>query len=223
MRKRRFAGSAARGEVWAWPGVTVGAHSALYGPVVLGQPPRGKKGGELKLVVGAGAILRPFTTLYAGSRIGERFQTGQCVTVREDNLIGDDVTVGTGTTIEFGNRIGSRTRIHSGCFLERVELAEDVFIGPGVIFTDDPHPPCPEYKNCRPRIRVEALARVGAGAVILPGVVVGRGALIGAGAVVTRDVAAGAVVAGNPARAIKAVEDLKCPPGHFIRPYGRRR
>lgn len=223
MRRRRFAGSAAHGEVWAWPGVAVGAGSALYGPLVLGQPPRGKKPGELELVVGAGAILRPFTTLYAGSRIGERFQTGQCVTVREDNIIGDDVSIGTGTTIEFGNRIGSRARIHSRCFLERVELAEDVFIGPGVVFTDDPHPPCPEYKNCRPPVRVEPFARVGAGAVILPGVVIGRGALVGAGAVVTRDVPPGAVVAGNPARVVKSVDKLTCPPGHFKKPYGRRR
>ena len=63
------------------------------------------------------------------------------------------------------------------------------------------------------------LARIGANSTILPGVEIGEGALVGAGSVVVHDVPAGAVVAGNPARVIKQVADLTCPPGWFERPY----
>jgi acetyltransferase-like isoleucine patch superfamily enzyme len=66
---------------------------------------------------------------------------------------------------------------------------------------------------------VRAYARIGAHATLLPGVVVGRGALVGAGSVVTKDVPDNAVVVGNPARVIKEVGDLECPPGFFDRPY----
>ena len=63
------------------------------------------------------------------------------------------------------------------------------------------------------------LARIGANSTILPGVEIGEGALVGAGSVVVHDVPAGAVVAGNPARVIKQVDELTCPPGWFERPY----
>ena len=63
------------------------------------------------------------------------------------------------------------------------------------------------------------LARIGANVTILPGVVIGEGALVGAGSVVVDDVPPGAVVVGNPARVVKAVADLTCPPGFFERPY----
>ena len=60
---------------------------------------------------------------------------------------------------------------------------------------------------------VRRLARVGANSTVLPGVEIGEGALVGAGSVIVHDVPAGAVVAGNPARVIKLVSELTCPPG----------
>jgi Hexapeptide repeat of succinyl-transferase len=68
-------------------------------------------------------------------------------------------------------------------------------------------------------VKLRRLARIGANATILPGVTIGEGALVDAGSVVARDVPPGAVVAGNPARVIKQVADLTCPPGWFERPY----
>jgi len=199
--------------------VELGPGAEIHDPVVLGQPPRGKRPGELRLVIGAGAVIRPFTVIYAGTVIGENFQTGQGASIREDNVIGDGCSVGTGTVLEHGNRIGARTRIHSRCFLELVTLGDDVFVGPGVVFTDDPHPPCPRYLDCKRGATVEDLARIGGGAVLLPGVRVGRGALVGAGAVVTADVPPGAVVAGVPARVVGRADALTCHPGFFERPY----
>ena len=114
--------------------------------------------------------------------------------------------------LEFGNRIGNRVRIHTGCFLELVTIEDDVFVGPNVVFTDDPHPMnCPRYKDCKGGAVVRRLARIGANSTILPGVEIGEGALVGAGSVVVHDVPAGAVVAGNPARVIKQVAELDVP------------
>ena len=200
--------------------VTLGEGCDLQPPCIVGKAPRGAAEGERPLAIGAGAVIRPFTTIYGGSTFGARLQTGQGASIREDNIVGDDVSIGTNAVLEFGNRIGDRVRIHSGCFLELVTIEDDVFVGPNVVFTDDPHPMgCPRYEECKGGAVVRRLARIGANSTILPGVEIGEGALVGAGSVVVHDVPAGAVVAGSPARVIKQVADLTCPPGWFERPY----
>ena len=207
-------------EPTVYPNVHLGKGVVLHGPCILGMPPRGKEPGELPLVIGDGAVIRPFTSIYAGTTIGRNFQTGHCVSIREDNVIGDDCSVGTSSTVEFGNRIGNGSRVHSGCFLELVTIGEHVFVGPNVVFTDDPHPmKCPRYQECTGGVTVEDLARIGANATVLPGVTVGRNALVGAGSVVVRDVPPDCVVAGSPARVIKRVDELTCHAGFFERPY----
>ena len=72
-----------------FPNVTLGEGAIVHPPVVLGFPPRGREPGELPLVIGPGAVIRPFTTIYAGTTIGERFQSGQGASIREENTIGD--------------------------------------------------------------------------------------------------------------------------------------
>lgn len=206
--------------VQIYPNVEIGRGAVLEPPLVLGKPPRGKEAGELRLVIGPGAVIRPFTTLYAGTTIGARFQCGQGASIREDNEIGDDVSVGTNSVLEFGNRIGSGVRIHSSCFLEMATVEDYVFLGPHVVFTDDPHPMgCPRYKECLGGVTVRTLAKVGANTTLLPGVVIGRGSLIGAGSVVVHNVPDDVVAAGNPAKVIKRIDELKCHPGFYERPY----
>ncbi len=199
--------------------VTLGEGCVVHPPSILGMPPRGAAEGERALVIGPGGVIRPFTTLYAGSVIGARFQTGQGASVREDNVIGDDCSVGTNAVLEYGNRLGNGARVHSGCFLEQVTLGEHVFVAPNVVFTDDPHPPCPRYQDCKGGATVEAYAKIGANVTVLPGVTIGRGSLVGAGSVVTEDVPPGVVVAGSPARVVKRVDELTCWPGFYERPF----
>jgi acetyltransferase-like isoleucine patch superfamily enzyme len=206
--------------VQIYPNVEIGEGAVLEPPLVLGKPSRGKEPGEVRLVIGRNVVIRPFTTLYAGSKIGDHVQTGQCVSIREDNDIGAGSSIGTGSILEFGNRIGQRSRIHSGCFLEMTIIEDDVFVGPRVVFTDDPHPMgCPRYKECLGGVTVRTLAKIGANCTLLPGVVIGRNALIGAGSVVSRSVPDGMVAAGNPAKVLKKIEELKCYPGFYERPY----
>ena len=200
--------------------VDLGLGSRVGEYVVLGRAPRGAREGELPLAIGPGAEIRPFTTIYAGTTIGARLQTGQGASIREDNVIGDDVSVGTHASLEFGNRIGSRVRIHTGCFLELVTIEDEVFLGPHVVFTDDPHPQCPAYLDCVKGGTVRRRARIGANSTILPGVQIGEDALVGAGSVVRAHVGARTVVAGNPAMLLKGdIGDLACFAGIFPHAY----
>jgi acetyltransferase-like isoleucine patch superfamily enzyme len=206
--------------VYVAPGVSIGPGADLQPPCIIGKAPRGKVEGELPLTIGADAVIRPFTTLYAGSTFGERLQTGQCVSIREDNVFGDDASIGTAVRMECGNRIGDRVRIHSGTTMEYVSIEDDVFIGPNTVFAGDPHPMnCPRYHDCKGGATVRSLARVGAMCMIMPGVEIGQDSIVGAASLVLGDVPAGMVVAGHPARVIKAVSELTCPPGFFERPY----
>ncbi len=200
--------------------VILGEDATIHPLCILGMPPRRRADGELPLDIGAGAIVRAFTTIYAGNKIGARFQTGQCVSIRENNVIGDDVSIGTNTVMEFGNRIGNRVRIHSNCFLEMVTIGDDVFIGPHVVFVDDPHPMnCERYQECLGGPVIEDLVRIGSNSTIMPGVRIGRNSLVGAGSLVLHDVPPNSVVAGHPACVIKQIGDLKCAKGFYPKPY----
>lgn len=201
------------------PNVHIGSGTIVEEGAIVGQPPLGKHAGELPTSIGGSGVIRSGTVIYAGTVIGERFSTGHGALIREDNRIGDDCSVGTNAVLEPGNRIGNDTRIHSQCFLEHVTLGDRVFLGPGVVFTDDPHPACPRYLDCVLGANVGDDVSIGGNATVLPGVKIGAGSLIGAGAVVTRDVPEGTVAAGNPARVVKQVKELVCFKGYFERPY----
>jgi len=208
------------GDVKIYDNVNIGVGTIIYGPVVLGQPPRGADEGELKLSIGRQSVIRPFTTIYAGTKIGDDFQWGQGASIRENNVIGNNVSIGTNAVLEFENKIGDNCRIHSGCFLEMVTLGRYVFVGPNTVFTDDPHPMnCPKYKECGGGAVVEDMARIGANCTFLPAVKIGRGALIGAGSMVANDIPEMMVAVGNPAKVIKAVSDLTCKIDAYPRPY----
>jgi acetyltransferase-like isoleucine patch superfamily enzyme len=153
------------------------------------------------LVVGADAVIRGHAVVYRASRIGDRFHAGHGALVREGCAIGDDVSVGSHSTVEFQVTLANGVRLHSGCFVpEHSVLDEGAWLGPGVIVTNSRYPNRPDSKARLEGVRIGVRAVVGAGAVLLPGVTIGAGATVGAGAVVVRDVPDGATVAGNPGR-----------------------
>jgi acetyltransferase-like isoleucine patch superfamily enzyme len=126
--------------------------------------------------------------------------------------IGDDVKIGTFVEIQKGARVGNRCKISSHTFIcEGVTLEDEVFIGHGVMFINDRFPRATTAAgalqtdadwNCIATV-VKRGASIGSNATILCGLEIGEGATVGAGSVVTRDVPAGAVVAGNPARVLQ--------------------
>jgi acetyltransferase-like isoleucine patch superfamily enzyme len=128
--------------------------------------------------------------------------------------IGDDVKIGPFVEIQKGATIGNRCKISSHSFIcEGVTLEEGVFIGHSVTFTNDRYP---RATNGTGELQTEADwkcvrtlvkrgASIGSGATLLCGITIGENAMIGAGSVVTKDVPAGATVAGNPARIMRSI------------------
>jgi len=129
--------------------------------------------------------------------------------------IGDNSKVGTFVEIQKGASIGRNCKVSSHSFIcEGVTVEDNVFIGHGVIFINDRYPRATNSQGglqteedwaCVPT-RIKQGASIGSNATILCGVTIGENAVVGAGSVVTKDVAANAIVAGNPARVIKKIE-----------------
>lgn len=144
----------------------------------------------------------------ADCSIGARTRVWQFVVILRGATIGADCNICAQTLIEGDVQVGDRVTVKSGVQLwDGLRVEDDVFIGPNVTFTNDPFPRSRVRPGAFSQTRVCAGASLGAGAVILPGVTIGSRALVGAGAVVTRDVAPGSVVLGNPARHIRFAED----------------
>lgn len=126
--------------------------------------------------------------------------------------IGAETRIGCFVEIQKGARVGRRCKISSHSFLcEGVTLEDEVFVGHGVMFVNDRHPRATRPDGapasdgdwtCEPTLVMKG-ASIGSGATILGGLVIGEKSMVGAGAVVTRDVPAGATVAGNPARILR--------------------
>lgn len=177
--------------------------------VIIGEPPRGKNSGELETRIGARAIIRSHTVIYAGNVIGDDFQTGHGVLLREENEIGNHVSIGSHTIVEHHVKIGNDARLHSNVFVPEFSILEDdCWLGPNVVVTNARYPQSKSVKENLRGAHIKRGAKIGANATLLPGVVIGENALVGAGAVVTHDVPDGAVVAGNPARVMKQVRDI---------------
>ena len=154
---------------------------------------------------GDDVVVQAFANLY-GCRIGEESRIGPFVEIQK------------------GAVIGARCKISSHSFVcEGVELGEGVFVGHGVVFTNDRYPRAVTREGAPQRAGDWKLERtivrngasIGSGAVILCGLTIGENAIVGAGAVVTHDVPDEAVVAGSPARALHTRERCDGELGRF--------
>jgi acetyltransferase-like isoleucine patch superfamily enzyme len=174
---------------------------------VLGYPPARSCNRDLQL--GPDAWIRSGSTIYSGSRIGARFQTGHNVVVREECTIGDDVSVWSNTVVDYGCRIGDRVKIHSNCYIAQyTDIADDVFLAPGVCVANDLYPGQANSAGVMSGPSIGAGAQIGVNVTLLPFVRVGAGSLIGAGAVVVMDIPPGVVAYGNPATIHGQVDNL---------------
>lgn len=164
---------------------------------------------DAALVIGPRARLRAGTIIYGGSTIGARFETGHHVVIREECVIGDDTAVWSNSVVDYGCTLGRAVKIHAGCYVAQFShVGDGAFLAPGVCFANDLYPGEATSASAMGGPTIGAGAQLGVNVTVLPYVRIGDGAIIGAGSVVTRDVPAGMVAYGNPARARRRVADL---------------
>jgi acetyltransferase-like isoleucine patch superfamily enzyme len=188
-------------------GVLVGDNAVVGKQPTLGRRSTARRDELGPLVVGEGSAILACAVVFAGTRLGRSVVVGDQACVRERCELGDEVVVGRGSLVENDTTIGARTRIQANAYVTAYStLEEDVFVAPGVTTTNDNFMGRTEARLAQMRgPTIRRGARIGGGAVLLPGVEIGEEAFVGAGAVVLRDVPPRAVVVGNPARQIREV------------------
>ena len=144
-----------------------------------------------------------FQTVY----IGDNTQIWQYSVILKNAVIGKDCNINCHTFIENDVILGDRLTVKSGIYLwDGITIADDVFLGPNVIFNDN-YPRSKLYLETFARTKIEKFVSIGANAIILGGVNFGEYALIGAGSVVTKSVPAFSLVKGNPGRIVGKVDE----------------
>lgn len=139
--------------------------------------------------------------------IPESTRVWQYCVVLPDARIGEDCNICSHCLIENDVIIGNRCTIKCGVQVwDGIEIEDDVFIGSNVTFTNDKYPHSQNENWTLLKTRVCKGATIGAGSTILPGITIGKGAIIGAGSVVTKDVPAGELWMGNPAKFYRKVD-----------------
>ena len=193
-----------------YPNVKLGKNCIIEDFVIIGVPPKDYKPGEIETIIGDNSVIRSHTVIYAGNIIGNNFQTGNKANIRELNEIGNNVSIGTLSVVEHHVKIGNSVRIHTQVFIPEFTILEDeCWLGPNVVITNAKYPKSPNVKKELKGAYIKKQAIIGANSTLLPGITIGEHAFIGAGSVVIRDVPDKCVVAGNPAKIIKDISDIK--------------
>jgi acetyltransferase-like isoleucine patch superfamily enzyme len=198
-----------------YPGTVIGDGCRIADNAVLGKQPTLSPRSTTKreelppLELGPGTVVSTGAIVFAGTKVGARVIVGDQACVRERCVVGDDVVIGRGSLVENDTTIGALTKIQADAYVTAYSTVEDnVFIAPRVVTTNDNYMGRTEKRHALvlgPTIRRGA--RVGGGAILLPGIEIGEEAFIGAGAVVLKDVPPRTVVVGNPARELRQVPD----------------
>ncbi|HEY2309840.1 MAG TPA: acyltransferase [Gaiellaceae bacterium] len=198
-----------------YPGTVLGEGVKVLEHAVVGKQPSlsprstAKRDPLEPTEIGDGTIISTGAVVFAGARVGARVILGDQSCVRERVTVGDDVVIGRGSLVENDTTIGAMTKIQAEAYITAYStLEEQVFIAPCVVTTNDNFMGRTERRHellKGPTIRRGA--RIGGGAILLPGIEIGEEAFVGAGAVVTKNVEPRMVVVGNPARVMRQVND----------------
>jgi acetyltransferase-like isoleucine patch superfamily enzyme len=198
-----------------YPGTKLGEGVKVLEHAVVGKQPSlsprstAKREDLPPAELGDGTIVSTGAVVFAGTKVGARVILGDQSCVRERVVVGDDVVIGRGSLVENDTTIGALTKIQAEAYITAYStLEEQVFIAPCVVTTNDNFMGRTERRHELiegPTIRRGA--RIGGGAILLPGIEIGEEAFVGAGAVVTEDVEPRMLVVGNPARVLRPVPE----------------
>jgi UDP-2-acetamido-3-amino-2,3-dideoxy-glucuronate N-acetyltransferase len=194
----------------------IGEETRLDDFAVIGKTPLRARNSILKAVVdlrparlGRGMLVGTAGTVYRGAELGEGVLLADQATVRERVVVGDFTIIGRGVVVENDCRVGRYCKLETECYITAYSTLEDrVFVAPQVTTSNDRFIGRTEerFKHFR-GVTVRKGGRIGAGAVILPGLTIGEDALVAAGSVLTRDVPPRMIFLGSPAKPLRPVPE----------------
>ena len=208
-----------------YPNVVIGDNTFIGPYSILGEPTGSfynensasvEKHDFKKTIIGPNSVIRSHSIIYEDVEIGDGFQSGHRITIREKSILGINCSVGTLSDIQGSVSIGKYVRLHSNAHIGQHSIIEDyAWIYPYVVLTNDPHPPVYNPKG----VRIKKYAVISTSSVIMPGIVIGENALVGAHSVVTKNVDAEMLVVGNPAKVRCNVREIRDENGNQIYPW----
>ncbi|MDP3945568.1 MAG: DapH/DapD/GlmU-related protein [Lutibacter sp.] len=190
--------------------VEIKDNSIIANDCIIGEPIQdyyyNKNYTNPKTIIKENALIRSHTIIYCGCEIGENFNTGHRVTIREYTKIGKNCKIGTISDIQGHSEIGDFCWLHSNVHIgQNSKIGNFVFIYPYVVLTNDPKPP----SNICTGPSIGDYSQIAVFSVLLPNVKIGKHCIVGAGSVVGYDVSDYKLAIGNPAMERKDVRDIK--------------
>ena len=201
--------------------VTIESGTVIGPYVVIGEPlVDGYKSSDYsnpRTVIGRNSVIRSGTIVYSGCKLGQATTTGHYAVIRERTTCGEKCSFGTFATIDGEVAIGDRCRFHYYAHVcKTAKIGDDIWMFPRSMLLNDTHPPC---GRCLQGPEISNRVVIGSAATIAPKVRIGQDALIAAMSMVTKDVPAGMVVMGVPAKVVGKASDIECKTGLLNHPY----